>query len=293
MSQRFTKSPKTVAEQISLLQKRGLIIPDHNDAEQSLSRINYYRLKAYFLPFERDHTHIFKENTSFSDILALYTFDRKLRLHLLDALEHIEISIRRHFAYELSMDSGAHAHLQSGLFDRYWQSNIEYLKQRVQESTEDFIEHFKNNYSEDLPPLWVVVEVMYFRTVSYWLSSLKKDIVKRRIAKHYQISPQVLVSWVHYLSVIRNTCAHHSRLWNREILIQPKQVKQKSHILNGVLTTQGRTYNALVIMLYLMDQIDPKHRWGKRLLTLIESCPQPKASMGFPERWERCAIWQR
>lgn len=57
---RFTKPPLSHDEQIDLLIERGLSIPDRNRARHYLTHINYYRLGAYWLPFEGDHaTHEF------------------------------------------------------------------------------------------------------------------------------------------------------------------------------------------------------------------------------------------
>src|SRR5690554_5245430 len=92
----FTKPASTWDEQIELLRSRGLEIPDLEQARHYLSHINYYRLTGYWLPFEADHSiHRFKARASFDDVLNLYIFDREFRLLLLDAIERIEVSLRR------------------------------------------------------------------------------------------------------------------------------------------------------------------------------------------------------
>src|SRR5258707_1149820 len=94
----FNKPALTVDQQINLLIKRGMKILDRNFAQQNLSHINYYRLRAYWLPFEIQPTtteaHEFRPGTTLEHVIALYTFDRELRLLLLDAIERIEISLR-------------------------------------------------------------------------------------------------------------------------------------------------------------------------------------------------------
>ena len=44
------KPALTIDQQIDLLEKRGLLIPDHERAHRHLSNISYYRLSAYMLP---------------------------------------------------------------------------------------------------------------------------------------------------------------------------------------------------------------------------------------------------
>nr|VFK58713.1 MAG: Abi-like protein [Candidatus Kentron sp. TUN] len=99
---RFTKPPKTFEEQMDLLESRGMIISDRSAAHHHLSHLNYYRLTAYWLPFQENTvTHRFKQETLFDDIINLYMFDKKLRLLLLNAVERIEISVRTQWAYHL------------------------------------------------------------------------------------------------------------------------------------------------------------------------------------------------
>ena len=50
--------------------------------------------------------HIFKPGSRFEDVLALYNFDRKLRLLLFDVLERIEIALRTKLIYHLSHEHG-------------------------------------------------------------------------------------------------------------------------------------------------------------------------------------------
>lgn len=50
---RFTKTPTTIDEQIALLRERGLIIASEDLARRWLITVGYYRLSAYWLPFEK------------------------------------------------------------------------------------------------------------------------------------------------------------------------------------------------------------------------------------------------
>jgi len=83
----FFKPATTYAEQVTQLWRRGLIISDSDRAQFYLQHLNYYRLAAYWLPYEADHaTHTFRPGTTFEDVLNRYTFDRELRLLVLDAI---------------------------------------------------------------------------------------------------------------------------------------------------------------------------------------------------------------
>src|SRR4051812_9935307 len=99
MKKPFAKPPLKFNQQVQLLESRGMIIADSAKAEFYLRHLNYYRLGAYWLPFEADHaSHQFAPPTSFEGVLNLYFFDREFRLLVLDAIERIEVSVRTQWA---------------------------------------------------------------------------------------------------------------------------------------------------------------------------------------------------
>lgn len=291
----FTKPATSYSDQIALLRQRGMLIDDAASAEFYLKHLNYYRLSAYWLPFEADHaTHRFKNETRFSDVLNLYIFDRELRLLVLDAIERIEVSARSQWAYHLAHSHGPHAHLDRSLAynPKFWQGNLEKLSEEVRRSEETFIRHLLTTYSENLPPVWAVCEVMSIGLLSRWYNNLRPMATRRAIASAYGIDEKVLQSWLHHLSLIRNLCAHHSRLWNREFSITPEIPKSKPAKLAGQFRPNSRKiYNTLLILLHLMDVIAPHHHWRSRLKTVIGQHHVSFATMDFPDDWEQREPW--
>lgn len=291
----FLKPPTTYIEQIALLRKRGMLVADDARAEFYLRHISYYRLCAYWLIYESDHpTHTFKAGTNFDDVIKLYNFDRELRLLVMDAIERIEISLRTQWAYHMAHDHGAHAHLKQALArDRtLWQENIDDLKKSVARSEEVFIKHMVNTYSENLPAIWAACEVMPLGLLARWFNNLSADTTRDKIGSTFQIEADVLGSWMHHLSIVRNRCAHHSRLWNHQFRLSPKKTKNKPTRLLGQYFTSNRIYNTLVIMLYLMDCISPAHTWRSKLKSLLVTMPLMLSEMGFPPAWSSRDIWQ-
>ena len=85
----FGKSYTSPHDLVSLLQLRGLYIPDALKAEHYLEHIGYYRLSAYMHPLleiPKEH-HLYKRGATFSKVMMLYRFDKKLRLLLFNELE--------------------------------------------------------------------------------------------------------------------------------------------------------------------------------------------------------------
>ena len=82
-----------------------------------------------------------------------------------------------------------------------------------QDSRRDiFIKHYYNTYDDPpMPPCWMVFEVISFGSISHCLKFLKHPEYNDACIK-FGLNHQILSSWFHSVSYIRNICAHHSRL---------------------------------------------------------------------------------
>jgi abortive infection bacteriophage resistance protein len=92
----FHKPYTSASDLVSLLQSRGLTVTDTVKAERYLEHIGYYRLSAYMYPLLQmpKERHLYKPNTSFSQVMMLYRFDKKLRLLIFNEIEKIEVAVR-------------------------------------------------------------------------------------------------------------------------------------------------------------------------------------------------------
>lgn len=257
--------------------------------------INYYRLGAYWLPFEVDHTnHKFESGTTFTKVINLYNFDRELRLLVLDAIERIEISLRTQWTYHMSKIHGTHSYLDSTLVSKLemHQSNITDIKKEVSRSRETFICHARNKYEEELPAIWIASEVISLGLLSKLYTNLKPKSTRRAISTIYKLDEEVLGSWVHHLTILRNICAHHSRLWNKEFTTIPKLPRNKTkEVAETCVAGSRKIYNTLIIILYMMDIISPKHTWRYKLKSLLNDGEANLNFMGFPTNWKTYKIW--
>jgi abortive infection bacteriophage resistance protein len=296
---KFTKPSTTFDEQIELLQSRGMRIPDQDRARHYLSHLNYYRISAYWLPFEADHDrHQFKQDANFEDVLNLYMFDRELRLLVMDATERFEVSLRTQWAYYLAHAYGPHAYLDINYFHNrnQYQTSIRKLQTEIEQSHETFIKHYKRTYTDpEYPPLWAAVEVMSLGQLSKFYSNLKHRRDRKQIASIYNLDEVVISSFLHHLTVVRNLCAHHSRLWNRAFTFTIKLPRRgNAHLLDSLDRSAGRKiYNTLVMLEYLMENISPGTRWKQKVVSLFEKYPvADPAAMGFPANWQALPVWK-
>lgn len=276
--QSYNKSFKSIDEQIELLKSRGMLFRDESQAKHHLLNLNYYRLSGYWLPFKQPDDS-FNPNLYFEDIINIYMFDSALKALLYQALETIEISAKTKFAYYLSQVHGSHPLKTENFTNAYHfaqsyaklQSEIERQKER------NFIKHYREKYAEELPPLWVCVEVMTFGLLSQLTKNIKNIKVKRAIARCYDLDMRIFESVLYHLSTIRNHIAHHSWLYNQtsEITFGIPKILEDQCNKNQL----GSLYNTIVICDYILKKIDPKstmlldieqladkHRIDKRVL---------------------------
>jgi abortive infection bacteriophage resistance protein len=300
MNAGYAKPPLALDQQIALLKERGLCVPDEAVARHWLLHVNYYRLRAYWLPLEdaaAHPQHRFIAGTSFDQVVAAYEFDRELRLLLLDAVERIETSVRTQWAYQLAMRHGAFAHEESGLYRDVARhaKRLAMLEAEYRNSDETFAAHHRQRYpSLRLPPLWVACELLTLGQLSRWIADLRAASDRQAMADAYALDETVFTSFLHRLSIIRNLSAHHGRLWNRGFNVRMKLPRKKPATVAEAMNVAepDRLYNALVLMAHALRQVSPGTHWPQRLRGLVARAPQPpERAMGFPAGWAGLAFW--
>lgn len=218
----YTKAPLSYSDQVTLLKNRGLTVRSTSEAERFFQHVNYYRFSAYCIPFQNPRD-VFIPGSDIENIIDLYLLDEKLRMAVMALLSPVEVFLRTRIVYELSHYKDTFGHYDSALFrDNFdHQKWINSLEEEVTRGKETFLEHFKNTYN-GFPriPLWVSCEMMSIGTLSMLYHGLIPDI-QRRIVSGLEVHQFTLTSWMHFISYLRNICAHHSRLWNRELAIRP------------------------------------------------------------------------
>jgi abortive infection bacteriophage resistance protein len=297
---RFEKPPLTIGEQVELLLSRGMT-GDAACIANRLAMANYYRLSGYWHPF-RTKENTFRPRTGFEQIWRRYTFDRHLRLLVMDALERIEITLRTQFAYYHAHSHGPFAYFEDPhslpkLSDSRWRESCDKLLSEIDRSREPFMKHFRENYGTHhrVPPVWCAIEVISFGSlVTLYRNTTRK--VKKSVSNVFGIPPEVLESWILALNSVRNLCAHHGRLWNKELGVKP-MIPVAPHYPEWhepVRIGPERVFGILSICKHCLDRIAPQSQWPDRLDQLLASYPEiPIAEMGFPENWQDSPIWKK
>jgi abortive infection bacteriophage resistance protein len=287
--QQYTKAAKSPADLISHLQGKGLQVSDLAAAQRAIETTGYYRLLIYMRVMQDPGTKRFHAGTSFEDIIKLYDFDRQLRLLCLDAIERIEVALRAAIINEVAVPHGPHFYLKPSHFGNV-DSYRSFFSKAVQ-AKYLAIEHYHRRYDDPpSPPIWAICEAITFGTLSHLYSGM--NLANRKAAaKPFMFDETVLVSWFKTLNDLRNTCAHHNRLWDKSMLVnQPTRAKAVSSELATV--AQQRFYGRAVVLVSLLNKLTPGSGWRTQLIALLDQyLTVPTANMGFPTDWKIRPFW--
>lgn len=307
------KPATTVAEQIEILRGRGMRV-DEALAFQWLTNVSYYRLSAYWYPVRSvsgagQHTDMFVGGTSFEDAALLYEADRKLRTLIHDGMERIEVALRTRIGSELcATDPVAYensANFRPDFNHAAWIVTAESRVERSKKRNES-IKHYTASYGERYP-FWVLVEVMDFSDVSRLYEGLPAEM-QRRIAEGLNININYsemarakrrnalanppLTRWLEQLAIVRNSCAHHARLWNKSFAPAPTNALRTIPELSSLSSGQSeRIYGVLTLMSHLLRTISPGTTWPDKVADLITTSflTNPIVwveSLGIPAEWD-------
>lgn len=215
-----------------------MIISNKQYALSKLEHINYYRLSAYFLPYQYK-----KDSSNANQFLADTTFE-------------------------------------------------DIIKEKGR-SKEVFIKHFQEKYNSSDLPIWSVVEIISFGSLSKLFMLLQESEQNSVIANMGNINKVVFFKWFKALSSVRNVCAHYGRLWNKTLGVG-FEVPRNNPKFILLPSSAKKVFFALSVIEYILtcigeDEIDFKNKI-KQLLQRYSNID--KQAMGFINNWENLEIWK-
>lgn len=306
------------SQQLELLQRRGLEVEDRAAALDYLERLGYYRLSGYWYPLRAidltastaqgqavrlDH---FVPGSRFEDVVRLYVFDKKLRLLALDALERIEMAVRVDVAHLLGQrDPRAHENpaCLHGNFAKkritkgpdsgktqhqLWLAKYQSLLHRARK--EPFVLHHQQQYGA--LPVWAAVEVWDFGLLSKLFAGMQHADQEQIAALYGAPDGKAFAQWLRSLNFIRNVSAHHSRLWNINVV---ERAAVPSHW--PVELDNARPFFYFCLMRQLLKVLCPRSSWGQRVTALLkEEFPHTDRlslqDLGALAGWEDAVPWK-
>lgn len=295
----YTKPFLTFEEQADLLMKDRGMVADRDDLIRHLQDVGYYRLSGYWHIHKKHGSDEFWEGTTFKRVWDMYVFDRQFRLVVLDAVERVEVYMRTQLAYLLAEQTGPFGFLDRNNLPRLTEERYEHFMDKRHDAYgraktgEPFAKHFHDKYGDkhDLPPYWMLVNVMDFGMV-VTLYKGSPVPVRQQIAKELGVSTKVLDSWLVTVNTVRNICAHHGRLWNR-IIGNPPMIPRASEWHDPHEVKNDKMFGTLTVLSYLLERVAPDTEWRARLLDkVLKLSRRNQERMGFVGNWKECPYWK-
>ena len=294
---------------VALLSNRGLKWEDEAAIRSVLRTIGYYRLTGYLHPFRKEGSETYRENANLDLVWRLYSFDRRMRLVIADALARIEISLRARIVdvHTAAHDGDPFVYAKPEALPKFSPSRFEkFLKgitdavNRAEGEDEPAVVHFRRTYNDEHLPIWTAMEYLSFGDVTTYYEGLLPEL-KEKISNTYGISPGPFVGWLRTLRRLRNICAHHGRIWNRKLNTRISYTFDKVEGLKDLWdcvvpnreTPYTTVYTALSLCAWLIRVIRPESKWTSRVKELLADYPEvPLVAMGFPADWQKFALWK-
>lgn len=286
------KDYKSLDEQITILKSRGLNIPDEAAAKQFLYHNNYYRVSGYSLTL-RKHD-VFAKSATFQNIVDIYDFDHELRHILLKYIEIIEVAVKSIYSHEFTKVHGATGYLDASHFSDPTKHTVILAKAEEQKTSrlphEAYLKHFVEELKQDVP-LWAYVDLLTISDISF-LYAISESAIKTSVANALGITKQgdyLVGRFMHSMTIIRNLCAHGSRLYNRLFEQKPNLNKKELALLrkdaNGTVDN-AHLFGFILIMRRLLSTEDFQALRAE-IVALTSKIPFVEMKYyGFPDNWQ-------
>lgn len=262
----YPKQILTIEQQVQSYVDAGMEIKSREDVEKALKSVGFYRLRGYSFHLYDNVDKKYVQGTKFEDIFQLYQFDQELSGLIFAMISKIEVALRVRLVEALLVHGDSLILQDSSIFKEkkmYWQ-NMSTIASEIARSNDVFIKHNFDKHEGEIP-VWAVVEVLSFGTLSKIIKNLKTGTGSAYsiLAANYQYiskksnlvnpSQKMFTSWVHGVSILRNMCAHNSRIYNRTIHTTPEILEEDKVI---PLPAHNGLYQILLAMKYLRSSDD-------------------------------------
>jgi len=295
---KYPKQILTIEHQVQSYIDAGMEVTSREDVEKALKSVGFYRLRGYSFHLYDNVAKKYVSGTKFSDIFQLYLFDQELSALVFSMISKIEVALRVRLVEALLVHGDALVLQDSSIFKEkkmYWK-NMATIASEIARSNDVFIKHNFVNHEGEVP-VWAVVEVLSFGTLSKIIKNLKAGMGSAYsiLSANYQYtskkgnlvnpSQKMFASWVQSVSILRNMCAHNSRIYNRTIHTTPE-------ILNADKVTPTPVHNGLYQILLAMKYLRSSDEEWIDFVGELEALFQKNSgvisltAMNFPADWK-------
>lgn len=266
----FSKPPRTPEYLAHKLISNGLQETSETELVEIFQFINYYKLRGYTYPYQ-DNTvpnSPFLPNVKWSYIWNDYNFDLKLRALLFSSISFIETALKTRMTL-VSLTLGATWYLDNRLFKSQiaFNSDFTFLQSDWNRASEEFKNHYETKYPESPnPPAWMIFETSSFGPISKFFKNMKPQLTEKECICNYfgfdKADGNKLATWFQVINNVRNICAHHGRLYSRQLTTTPLfVVPQKGNWVSSW-PNPNRVYAAICIIKNFLDICNPNNAFS-------------------------------
>lgn len=176
-----------------------------------------------------------------------------------------------------------------------WERRLRLQVRRSQEKRgrEDFIVHFFTKYGDeyDMPPIWMMVELMDFGSVLSFYRGVATDL-RRNLADGLGVHQKVALNWLLALNTVRNRCAHHARLWNWN-LGYPATILERDPRWKVLSKSDRKIAAVLHICRHWLEKARVGHHWPQRVEEHFDKFAEVDLeAMGLVPGWTQREVWK-
>lgn len=270
---------------------KKLNVKNKNNALQILRHENYYRLSGYMVDFLDDQD-MFLPNVTFEQIYNIYKTEKEIRSTLFELINDIEVYLKTQVGNYFSLKYGPDGYLNPYNFKhnhrKEYGDAVSLLKKCddiIKKNPDNLIvKHHREKYGGFLP-IWAIVELMSFGSISKFFSIMKTEDKKAicRIGFN-DITYDKLESFYHCITYLRNQCCHYQRFYRINHLIKPKNYKPTNIELGDVKINS--TYGIVLALLF----VNPNNKLGERAIGKLKSIEKQvhinfTENYGFVDNW--------
>ncbi|KEZ15213.1 Abortive infection system protein AbiD/AbiF-like protein [Lactiplantibacillus plantarum] len=285
---KYNRAATTINQQIDILFSRDLNIVNSPETAQKIENIGYFKFKGYCVPFYDSKDH-FRPNTSFDDIYDSYMFDQKLHMLLLSLIMRVETQIKSKLGSYIALKYGPLAYIDDDFFKSTeyrtdFLSKIKDDENQANTRNELYAKHYQEVY-DDTFPIWVAFEMCSLGTLSKFFSDMK-TVDQKEFSRTTFNNPNNnrVENWLHYLTLVRNCCAHNSRTFSRRYSTHP--TFRSSDIRFCPNLRENTTFPILYILKELCSSSNYFSSCMFDLKHYSEAYPSANlVNWGFPDNW--------
>lgn len=240
----FHVSSKNISKKKHEMQTKNLYKSLHQ-----ISSIGYYQLKSFLIPYQVKGKVNQYSNIDFKTLINRYYADKRLRQHILHAIEDIEVCLNTKIAHVLGEQCGAEnfynfnywcqinsinpylkddngnygLYMSRDVVEREKQDLLDQIRPKLEKSRNPDLRRYlssKTESDDDKVAIWMLMnELTLGQTITIFKLMWPTGRVK--IANYFNCSVKTLISWLQCLNLIRNICCHNGNLSDLSLVTLP------------------------------------------------------------------------